>query len=75
VTRIVCVKCNGVGWCLETELKLKCDLCDMDGFADLKDSIDYFTFIDNDIEKLGLLWEKEKVSKTISQAFIVKDKK
>ena len=47
----------------------------MDGFADLKDSIDYFTFIDHDIEKLGLLWEKEKVSKTISQAFTVKDKK
>ena len=47
----------------------------MDGFADLKDSIDYFTFIDHDIEKLGLLWEKEKVSKTISQAFPLKEKK
>ena len=75
MTRIVCVKCNGVGWCAEAELKLKCELCDMDGFADLKDSIDYFTFIDHNIEKLGLLWEKEKVSKTISQAFPLKEKK
>tara|TARA_R110002020_G_scaffold99196_3_gene235590 strand:- start:12119 stop:12448 length:330 start_codon:yes stop_codon:yes gene_type:complete len=75
MTRIVCVKCEGVGWAFETELKLKCDLCDLDGFADLQDSIDYFTFIDNDLEKLDLLWEKERVSKTVSQAFAVKDSK
>ncbi len=75
MTRIVCVKCNGVGWSLETELKVKCELCDIDGFADLQDSIDYFTFINHDLDKLGLLWEKEKVSKTVAQAFTVKDGK
>ena len=75
MVRIVCVKCNGVGWLFETELKVKCDLCDIDGFAELQDSIDYYTYIEHDLEKLGLLWETEKVSKTVSQAFPVKDKK
>ncbi len=75
MVRIVCVKCNGVGWLFETELKVKCDLCDIDGFADLKDSIDYYTYIEHNLDKLGVLWEKEKVSKTVSQAFPVKDKK
>jgi len=75
MSRIICVKCDGVGWDFENELKIKCDLCDMDGFADLIDSIDYYTYIEHNIKKLGLLWEKERVSKTISEAFPLKDTK
>jgi len=68
MARIVCVKCDGVGWSSEAELRLKCLLCDVEGFADLQDSLDYYTYMNSDKLKLKMLYEKRTISKTIDEA-------
>jgi len=43
---MVCLLCQGVGWKVETHWKLKCVLCDVNGFMDSEEALDYFTHID-----------------------------
>jgi|TARA_R110002020_G_scaffold72332_8_gene186265 hypothetical protein len=68
MTRIVCIKCEGIGWTQDGDFRFKCNLCDVEGFADFQDSIDYYTHINFDPDKLRILLEKKKVSETIEGA-------
>ena len=52
VKRIICPSCLGVGWEIHQQWKLKCLLCDADGWADAQDCLDYYTNIEPDTIKL-----------------------
>lgn len=50
--RIICPLCRGVGWQIDQQWKMKCGLCDANGWANSQDCIDYFTYIEPNPEKL-----------------------
>jgi len=50
--RIICPLCRGVGWHINQQWKMKCGLCDANGWANSQDCVDYFTYIEPNPEKL-----------------------
>lgn len=56
--RIICPLCRGVGWQIHQQWRMKCLLCDANGWANSQDCVDYFTHIEPDAEKLKEVQEK-----------------
>tara|TARA_A100001388_G_C28590808_1_gene413337 strand:- start:44 stop:295 length:252 start_codon:yes stop_codon:yes gene_type:complete len=50
--RIICPLCRGVGWQIHQQWRMKCLLCDANGWANAQDCIDYFTHIEPNPAKL-----------------------
>ena len=50
--RIICPLCQGVGWNIDQQWKLKCVLCDANGWANSQDCIDYFSYIEPNLAKV-----------------------